>query len=40
MREKPLWGFGKGVLMFEVEGDTDFIELLDHISQMEGKEIS
>jgi hypothetical protein len=25
--------------MFEVNGDTDLIELFDHISQMEGEEV-
>jgi len=39
MGEKPVLGFGEGLLMFEINGDTDLVEFSDHISQMEGEEI-
>ena len=39
MGEKSLFCFWKGVLVFEVNGDTDPIELLYHISQMEREEV-
>lgn len=40
MRKKSILGFGEGLLILEVNGNTDLIEFSDHISQMEGKEIS
>jgi hypothetical protein len=39
MGEKSVLGFGEGLLMFEVNGNTDLVEFSDHISQMEGEEI-
>jgi len=32
MGKKPVRGFGKRALMFEVDGDTDLIEFTDHIA--------
>ena len=40
MGEESLLGFWKRILVFEVNGDTDPIELLYHISQMEREEVS
>jgi len=34
MREEPVFRFGEGLLMLEVDGNTDLVEFSDHISQM------
>lgn len=40
MREEPVFRFGEGLLVLEVNCNTDLVEFSDHIPQMEGKEIS
>jgi hypothetical protein len=39
MGEKSVLGFWEGLVIFEINGNTDLVELSNHISQMEGKEI-
>ena len=38
--EEPAFRFREGLLMLEVNGNTDLVEFSNHIPQMEGKEIS
>jgi hypothetical protein len=40
MGKESAFGFREGLLMLEVNGNTDLVEFSDHIPQMEGKEIS
>jgi hypothetical protein len=40
MGEESVLGFWKRVLVFEVNGDTDLVEFLNYIPEMEREEIS
>ena len=38
--KEPVFRFREGLLMLEVNGNTDLVEFSNHIPQMKGKEIS